>query len=359
MHCAISAADEVLVYDDIIAELPQDSFDASIDYNKGINTRDCTSAVTYTLGGRLGDNLLAYLHAKWISYRYNIPLLCKPFPYFDQLVAAEKEQIYTSSSEKKFRHVVELKKNGVPPFDRYSHTLYVITYFPESLEEHRLPEYGENPNPGGRQGCDWPHFTVQWDEKPFANIIKQLIAPRYPISLVVPPADCISVAIHVRKDSGGYDHPLLQETPLDKYNPNQEYADLDFPLKCVPDSYYVEQIQRVLSMFKGQKLYFFMFTDDPNPHRIATKFEHIFRDENITFHYRQTGNNHYSNVLEDLFSMPNFDCLIRPDSNLSIVASKLSNNKVLIMPLTHKWEGKKLIIDKVGVILRSKMKKNK
>ncbi|HEV7737800.1 MAG TPA: hypothetical protein VGO47_10580, partial [Chlamydiales bacterium] len=43
---------------------------------------DSTQAITYEFsGGRFGDNLLAYFHAKWVSYKYNIPFFYKEFPY--------------------------------------------------------------------------------------------------------------------------------------------------------------------------------------------------------------------------------------------------------------------------------------
>ena len=45
-------------------------------------------------GGRLGDQLIAYMHAKWVSYLYDIPLLYKPFHYSNDLVLDDKEELY-------------------------------------------------------------------------------------------------------------------------------------------------------------------------------------------------------------------------------------------------------------------------
>ncbi len=310
------------------------------------------AAVTYNFsGGRLGDNLVAYLHAKWISYKYGIPLLYKPFPHSDELMLSEEEQPYSNRIAQKFTSIVELKPNTFLSFDRTAKTLYVINYFPESLEEHRVADYGSNGQNGGQRTAEWPYFLVQWEDQRFLEIIRKLIKPKKPLNLITPPKDCISVAVHVRKNSGNYDFPLLNDST--DFNPQQIYSDLAFPLKCVPESFYLEQIYRIISMFKGQRLYCYIFTDDPNPALIADRFEERFAHENIIFDYRRSANNHYSNVLEDLFSMGHFDCLIRNDSNLSIVASKLADFNVLITPMHHHWEGKKLIIDKIAIQVKN------
>src|ERR1700755_1748984 len=44
------------------------------------------NAITYELpSGRFGENILVWAMAKWISLKYKIPLLYKPFKYSDQL----------------------------------------------------------------------------------------------------------------------------------------------------------------------------------------------------------------------------------------------------------------------------------
>ena len=52
------------------------------------------SYITYEFfGGRFGDCLLSYLHAKWLSYKYQLPLLYKPFKYSSDLCLDAKEQL--------------------------------------------------------------------------------------------------------------------------------------------------------------------------------------------------------------------------------------------------------------------------
>ena len=60
-------------------------------------------------------------------------------------------------------------------------------------------------------------------------------------------------------------------------------------------------------------------------------------------------NNHHSNVLEDFFEMARFDCLIRPDSNYSIMAEKIADYKIVISPLSYKKTGNNIVIDEVQI----------
>ncbi|MFA5306719.1 MAG: hypothetical protein WC365_04680, partial [Candidatus Babeliales bacterium] len=69
------------------------------------------SAVTYGLsGGRFGDNLLCYVHAKWISYKYHIPLLYFPFEYSSHLVFDEAELLSTVGNT----HALKKYDDGQP-----------------------------------------------------------------------------------------------------------------------------------------------------------------------------------------------------------------------------------------------------
>ena len=50
-------------------------------------TLHAEEVITYELSdGRFGDNLLSYLHAKWISHEKKIPLLYKPFTFSNELI---------------------------------------------------------------------------------------------------------------------------------------------------------------------------------------------------------------------------------------------------------------------------------
>lgn len=319
------------------------------------------SAVTYTFnGGRLGDKLISYLHAKWVSYVYGIPLLYKPFTYSDQLELHNKEIAYESYNLRRFSNYFELHQNQSLVVNPNANTLYIIPYFSESVEERQLPQPGINannlvPNLGSLRN-ELPYFEVNWNDREFLHEIRQMIKPINNLKLIEPPQDGkISVAVHVRKNSGGFDLPLLHDLPAEQYNPHQLYTDVIFPFKHAPDEYFIEQIENIYHLYQ-QPLYIFIFTDDPNPIDILKKYRNKINNPEISFKCRNTEiNNHYSNVLEDLFSMTKFNCFIRADSNISIVASKLTDFDILISPAHHIWQGRKLIIDKVNLTIKPEL----
>ena len=51
------------------------------------------AAVSYQFnGGRFGDQLVTYVHARWVAYKFNLPLLYKRFDYSDQLMVDSMHQ---------------------------------------------------------------------------------------------------------------------------------------------------------------------------------------------------------------------------------------------------------------------------
>lgn len=274
------------------------------------------SAISYDLsGGRFGDNLLAYLHAKWISYKYKIPLLYCPFKYSDQLILSEAELLKSFYKANKTEWLVK-NSTKINPNDG---TLYMTTWFPESLQEYEPVDHG------------FFYFNVNWDDEEFIKEVRKLISPRVQLNLLQIPRDKISVALHVRKNSNGFDAPASFEQGQQGKTVAQ-YFDDRFPLKCINDNFYINGIKKIHELFKGQSLYVYIFTDDNNPRKIAEKYQRALNEPSIVIDYRHDTNNHEINVLEDFFSMLKFDCLIRSDSHFSLVASKLGNYKVVISP---------------------------
>ena len=100
------------------------------------------SAVTYTLsGGRLGDNLLSYCHAKWISFYYDIPLLYYPFAYSDQLMLHEQETLLTQNLINSFDALVDISKVPSYIIEPDKNILYIVPFFSESIIERSRYSY--------------------------------------------------------------------------------------------------------------------------------------------------------------------------------------------------------------------------
>ncbi|MBS0656015.1 MAG: hypothetical protein JSR46_09575, partial [Verrucomicrobia bacterium] len=202
-------------------------------------------------------------------------------------------------------------------------TLFVVPYFPEcSYDRPRFPL----------------SFDVPWDDPQFKAEIIRSISSKKSLKTLDLPKNMITVCVHVRR-GGGY------------VGDNKKAFDR-LPLKFPPDSYYLEQIQRVSEIFKDQPLYIYIMTDAQRPFSIAQKYAKILNNPNLVFDYRKKGNRHDANVLEDFFSISKFDCAILCQSNFSLMASKLGNYKVLIEPLDCVSEGNEVRVTGTRLTLK-------
>ncbi len=269
-------------------------------------------AVTYEFsGGRFGDNLIAYLHAKWFAYQHDVPLLYKPFDYSSDLVLDEKEIRYGNKRFLKEQGVFYLKKTHIKTWPFLSKIpflsmLYVCPYFPEEEIECRKGRFFS--------------FPVDWKEEGFRKIAREMIAPKEPLSLIIPPTGVISIAMHVR-EGGGFDRDLENQMPL----------------KAPPKEFYIAGLRYMVTSFPGRSFYCYIFTDAKNPAALAEDFQKALPQEiQIEFAYRQEENRHDANVLEDFFSLFHFDLLIRPQSNFSIVPSLLHDYAIVYSPKNYR-----------------------
>lgn len=258
------------------------------------------SYVSYELsGGRLGDNLLAYLHAKWLSYRYKVPLFYKPFPFASELVLSE-------TGCKK-----QLDKGRV----------FYCPYFPEVAFELTQQHYLT--------------FPIDWKDPIFSAMIKKLIAPKKKLPLIYPPKEKLSIAMHVRQ-GGGFDTDDIH---------------LKIPLKAPPISFYIESLYKIHQDFPERPLYCYIFTDAQNPENLYSQIEKALPlDMNIIFDYRKEKNHHNLNVLEDLFSLCNFDILIRPESNFSIIPTIIHDYLAVYAPKSFAIQEGVVLINSIEVI---------
>jgi hypothetical protein len=280
-------------------------------------------AVTYGWGGRLGDNLLDYAHAKWISYKWGIPLLFQTFQYSDQFVFDDVEEKLTPINEANY---TKSKVDSLSQLDAEitSNTLYFLAHACDAYEEWIF------------NGSYGTYVNVDWNDKVFRDMMRTLIAPKYPLNLIEPPADTISVALHYRTGGG-----FVWDTDEMKRS---------LPLRFPDNSYYIKQLAKLYFMVNYQPMFVYIFTDHPQPEEIRNLFKRYFPYPNIEFECRVDGNRHDANVLEDLFSMMKFDCLIRPMSHYSITASHLGNFQIEFFPTRGYWSKNKFVVDEVKVI---------
>lgn len=270
------------------------------------------SFVTYEFsGGRFGDCLLSYLHAKWLSYTHQIPLLYRPFPYSSELALHAKERRYQPFYLLKYPM---LKLGASRPSPTGEECIYECPYFPT-----RPDNEWEDPQAY--------RFLIDWKNEEFKKIVREMIAPIQPLQLTVPPKDCISIALHVR-EGGGFEKGLFH-----------------FPLKLPPLSFYLEGFLKVLAEFEGLSIYCYLFTDALDPAKLAAKLEEVVpTGASVRIDYRKENNHHAANVLEDFFSFFYFDVLIFPQSNYSGVAAVMGDFAITYFPIGFSREKKKVVI---------------
>ena len=158
-------------------------------------------------------------------------------------------------------------------------------------------------------------------------------------------ANSITVALHVRK-GGGFDKPLSTD-----HNKSAEFSDQIWPTKFPPDSYYIEQLQTLRKLIGPQTILdVYLFTHAPDPGALA--YADIIQDTYAYFHYRESGNAHDTNVVEDYYAMACCDCLIRSSSLIAKAAQLLGSHHIILYPIHGYWNGQKVIIDPVGIIMK-------
>ena len=287
---------------------------ACAEHKKAISTCGLTS--------RLGDRLVDYAHMKWISYKWNIPLLYEPFPYSDELVLDDVEERLSKDS---FAAHIKIRDIAQLEHEIDKDTLYILSHFPDSYDEYLFLKWKSK----------GPYISVDWNDKTFLEMMRALIKPKKPLELVSPKKGLLSLAIHYRTGVD-YDSPRIRK-----------WRAMAFP----PSEYYVEQIETLWALINHQPLYVYIFTDHPDPSSLKQMFEEKFTGRPIQFDCRISGNRHDANVLEDFFSMMQFDCIIRPVSHYSGIAAHLAHFKIDISPKHVYWnrENNKLVVDEVHI----------
>lgn len=286
------------------------------------------AAITFELnGGRFGDNLSTYCKAKVFSYKYDIPLLYKPFEYSDQLTLHLKETKFTQKLATHFDAIIPVKTEDDIKKNKNKNVLLVTNFYTPAPG---LYEYG---------------FTNPIQ----AHDIKNLLTPINPPPSIEKNNNEITIALHVRK-GGGFDAPLASEQTTKKAI---QYADQQWPTKFPPDQFYIEQLRLIKKLIASEKnMIVYLFTDDPDPNRLAQKYQEQLKDLNLEFRYRTTGNSHNANVVEDFYLMSQCDCLIRSTSLLARASQILGNHEIILYPIQGYWIEDTLIINPVGIIIR-------
>lgn len=268
--------------------------------------------ITYEFsGGRFGDNLLSYLHAKWLSYQHHIPLSYIPFPYSDELMLDSIEQ------------KLDPNDSTIHPLTQFSELssplpiTYTCPYFPESQRELKKGNYFS--------------FKVNWKDPIFRQITLECLSPKRALQVIYPPQNTINIALHYR-EGGGVDSLSTQRM---------------YPLKLPPIEFYIETLTKILHLLPQSSIYCYLFTDAQNPQAIIQKIQKEKQLSTIQWDYRKTKNTLF--VLDDFFSFFQFHILIRPESNFSIIPSLLHDFAIVCYPTHFVKKSKSIKIDEITI----------
>ena len=301
------------------------------------------SAVSYNLsGGRFGDNLLAFSHAKWVSYKFDIPLLYTSFKYSDKLAMHGAYNTFDWNDTDSYDQVVKFSKFSGKRhdllIDKEKNVLYYIPYFPHSQQDIDARHYF--------------HFLIDWEDHGFIEALRTDIAPIEPFPALSLPADKLLVAVHVRTGSGP-DRLYQGKTEEERSKSTKKFDDQKYPLRFPPLSFYSDQITRLFHLLGDKEMYVHIFTDNSQPEKITQTIKEIVNNPAINFGYRtQTNKQNVDTILEDFFGMTQFDYLIRPSSHFSVMASMIGHHEIIIYPTECKWDNGNLIITEIETYYR-------
>lgn len=268
--------------------------------------------------GYLGDQLINYIKAKYLSSKYNIPFSLTPFPHSEKLILSDLEfRGHNNGVHVQVEHEHQVSSNG--------HIFYNVSYY---CKMHGWSDAFDT--------YTW-HSVLQ--DKAFMQEMRKMIALKNdtPIDSF---SDDIMLAVHVRRPSNADDNHLKS---CQFYTFAQLHRDRDmriamddpFPFKFLPHQFYIDQIKRLANIFPAKNIRVYIFTDSTNPQEICSIYNSIIQDDRITFHCK---NNHYTtSVAEDLVALSKFDYLIRSKSNFSQIADFIGNHKMVISSDTLGW----------------------
>ena len=148
----------------------------------------------------------------------------------------------------------------------------------------------------------------------FVHQLRASICPIVPVRKVVPPPGVLSVAAHLRT-GGRFD---------------SEESKNRLPHKFLGKTACLKMVLWLYGHLQEKELYVHVFTDDHRSGQILQWFERHSDDRNINWGVTIDNTDRYR-MLSDLFSMPNFDYLVRAKSHFSLFAQVLGDFKLVLI----------------------------
>lgn len=286
------------------------------------------NAVTHGIPiGRMGDFLTWYIKAKYVAYKFKLPFLLNvPYKHLEDV---KRLNLYQQEEHlDKHLYVINYMANIKNEDDLVSvkKPVFVVEHEFHSLAWARVDDLEDV--------SGW-HDVL--NDTVFRDMLRTMIKLTSPVDTgLLPPSDCISVALHIRTgetwDTDG----------------NRQRWYYKFPIM----DFYIEALKNLVAIFKDTKIHVTIFTDDPNPVNIMNTIMTELGTPHVRFRCRGMGNYPTRNVLDDLEAMKHYDCLIRGMSGFAQVAHLIGDYKIVMYPL--KFNERK--VEQIGIIKKSNYK---
>ena len=308
-------------------------------------------------GGRLGDAILIYCKAKYLSYKFDIPLLCTRLPLFDQFSLSLYENMCHHIDGNMFEarekildcHTIPLFQQGAIAFD-------IDFYCQMRKMTDKFRAY---------VGC--AEYPFDWFKKKmvkypdFGKELKRNLQLRDQNSRQEPVAKgAITVAVATRMGSGP-DDELIAEQFFNSDSViyrNEKYH----PFKFVPQQFYIDQVKRLSALLQHRtmQIYFFVDKNKEYTEKILVEWRKALYDyKNISIQCDME-TNWQKRMLDDLYTMAHCDCLVRGCSHFAGIAQLAGDHKIIIGPdpISYIWSGNKLIFKRAFIYFQNS-KENK
>ena len=315
-------------------------------YNGSIVFVNNDSAVVQWGGAdRLGDQLVQFSKAKWLAKNYELPFFYRKFDFSDDLLLSESNELFDEDQQASAISI---------PIIRSIPVLYV---FPKRLSLLLKFQFNNDLLPNGK-AYDLLNFLnvkrltfseLLLDDQ-LRDELRQEVKAKFPLHSIEKPLDRKSVAVHMRRGSGP-DTPFQENgCASGEGKPCNETMPKRFP----PLEYFVQQIDALCDLLQDDALFVHIFTDDKNPEQLIQRLQAAVKSENIIFKSRASHESYDNMILEDLFAMSEFDCLIRSSSDFSRTAQLIGNHQVVMSPESYRRGKEGIYISKVQVCQRDK-----
>ena len=292
------------------------------------NFESAKHAITYEGGSRFGDRMLVYAQARYLSYLTSVSFLYRPFIYSNKLNIEHKAKAYERevgsfgticriNSYETLEYFFRIIRDPLA-----TPTLFILEYLPIDISEW---------------DTDLERkilFNIPWHDLAFKNYLRASTQPHINIP-DFHKEGMLNVAVHVRTLSGG-DAP--------------ETSFQFLPLKHPTVDYHQNQIKKVYEWNLARPMQVFIFTDSNEPKKILQLFAEKFKDFNIEFNIQELEAADINYAVQDFFAMQKFNVLIATQSSFSMMAARLGNFDMVILPIhvTGKYPNYK--VDRVQVI---------